>query len=323
MNLPASQPNNDILGVTVCGSCGGRLKLLAKFAHLVGKTSRCPKCHSNFVVALEERVAVAVVEKDDQSAAAPSASQEAQTETEAPPSRKRRTAGEIRQEYFDIVRNGFKSLHGRLGEIANAPASSEEEVRRWTIDVMRIALGYRDIEIDTEAKSLSDRIDIALKRDGKVFMIVECKNIRKNLSDAIAHQAARYALTVSTHWACVTNGKVWKLYRVTPVPGQEPTIIKVFEVALLDEDGISESDVEALYLLTSRAIFNGDTDKAYDIVACTEQQRLIRAILSDRGIDTIRKIVCNEYSELTGKYPTIDEDLMRQELRKLFSPYDL
>jgi predicted Zn finger-like uncharacterized protein len=197
-----------IAGVTTCDYCRTRFRVQERHLRLEGKSIRCPKCHREFIMKVErpspiERAAIHNSE-----------------ETEPP--RKRRTKQEIRRHIYSGIKRGMRPYHNRLTEIVSQESSSEEEVRRWCIDVLRSVLGYEDAEIDTELRALNQRIDIALKRDGKVFMVVECKNIRSKLPCNVRDQAVMYAVNKSADWAVITNGQVWKLYRIFPVKGSDP-----------------------------------------------------------------------------------------------------
>lgn len=255
---------DDIIGVTVCDECGTRYKLRERNRHQLGKPARCQKCNSIFNVELVEPTPL-------ENAVIKNAEEQAQEVAERKP-RQRRTKEEIRQEYLDTIRTGFKSLHPRLVAMDLAEKSSEENVRIWVIDGLINALGYSHDEIDTEVRTLGKRVDIALKKDGKIFLVIECKGVRTKLSNSVRDQAINYATSLSAPWAVITNGHIWRLYRIIPRPGRDPKLVEIFDIALLDADGVSDSDVESLYLLTARALFGGDTEKMSHLIACTTRQ---------------------------------------------------
>ena len=302
--------SNEIIGITTCDECHTRYKLRAKQASLEGKSIRCPKCHSIFTVSITKPspVEAAAIEK------------ESEEEKNRP---RRRTRAEIRQEYIDNVRQGFRQLHARLMQISKAEKSSEEEVRRWCIDALKTALNYSDEEIDTEVRVLGKPVDIALKRDGHIFMVIECKNIRKTLGNSVRDQAATYASSLSAEWAVVTNGQLWKLYKVVPQPGKDPKLIEVFDVALLDDDGVSDADAENLYLLTSRAVFSGDLTKMCHTIACTSKRRVLTALESERVIKAIRLELVTTYKDEHGENVPLDDCQMREIVNDTFGLSDL
>lgn len=304
---------DDFLGVATCEHCGVRIKLLKKHEHFVGQTVRCPKCRELFRLALEAPTAIeeAAMKAESDSAQA----QETKT-------RKRRTQAEIRDTVIRDIRDGFRKMHPRLVEIERQANGSEEEVRRWVLDALRFALGYTDQQISTEMRVLGNRVDIALQNDGKTVCVIECKNIRRNLTRAVRHQVAAYAATLSADWAVVTNGQIWQLMRIMPIAGCDPQIVAGVEVALLDEDGVSDEDAEQLYMMSARAIFGKDTEKWFHELACTSTQRLMNAVLSDRVISALRVELMESYKQECQQAVRLNDDTVRDLIRSALVPDD-
>lgn len=303
------EPKTTYIGIAVCEWCDTRYRLKAQHASFEGQKTRCVRCHRDFEIYLIR----------------PSSLERAAIETSSsePSKRKRRSQDEIRAEHHQRVRDSFRTHHKRLISIRDAERSSEEEVRRWCIDALRQALGYEDCELDTEMRSLNKRVDIAMKWDGKVRMVVECKNIRSRLPDSAREQAAGYAINHGAEWAVVTNGQVWKLFHVEPRKGQEPELFEVFDVALLDEDGVSDADVEMLYLISKRAQESGDTSKAYHRARCCSERSLLRAMASERVTRAIRRQLTDAYAEESGENIRLGDEETYDLVRNLFLPPEL
>ena len=279
----------ELLGIAVCDECNSRIRVTDKHKPLIGKTVRCPKCHTRFTLELESASnsdAIAV---------------EAEESEENQRKQKRRSKDEIRAEHIATTLDGFRTLHARLKSISETPKSSEEQIRVWCMDILRSALGYDDSQLDTECKVMGGRVDIAVKDGDAVRMVIETKNIRSRLRNSVREQAGVYAATLSASWAVVTNGDIWKLYRVTPQKGKSPTMDLVFDVALLDEDGISKVDAEHLYLLSCRALSSGDTEREYHNVRCSSLPRVYRALFSDRVLSAIRLELSSSYKDETSQ----------------------
>ncbi len=279
------------LGITACDECGARMRVPERYKGMIGKPARCPKCKNIFTIQLVDATPLenVAMTNDDQT-----------TGEDAEKSRRRRTKAEIKQDHIDVIREGFRKLHPRLVQVANAERASEEEVRRWCVDVLTTALGYKHDEINTEVKVLSQRVDIALQKNGKIFLIIECKNIRSRLNTNTRDQAACYATNLAAEWIVTTNGQIWKLYKVIPRVGEEPRFLEIFDIALLDEDGVSDSDAESLYLLTSRAVFCGDLDAMSNLASATSKKRVLKALESDRVLKALRLELADSHKEQTG-----------------------
>lgn len=267
--------------------------------------------HGAFTLVLE------VPSNSEQSAIA--AEEERTKETK----RKKRTQDEIRSSHIEKALAGFKSLHGRLQNLAQEAGNKEEQVRIWCMDALRTALGYDNEDLETERKVLNGRIDIAIKKDGRVMTVIECKAIRSRLGSSVLDQAGTYAATLSANWVVLTNGDIWKLYRVIPRHGHEPTMELVFDVALLDDDGISERDAENLYLLTARAMSCGDTEKAYHRMVCKNSLRLRAALFSERVVKAMRLELVQGYEAESQTKVQINDDEMLEALRDEFDLTEL
>jgi transcription initiation factor IIE alpha subunit len=306
---------DDVIGVTVCDECGTRYKLREKNRHQLGKPAQCQKCNNIFTVELVDPTPLeSAVIKNEQ--------EQAQEVAERKP-RQRRTKEEIRQEYLDNIREGFKALHPRLVAMELAEKSSEENVRIWVIDSLINALGYSHEEIDTEVRTLGKRIDIALKKDGRIFLVIECKSVRTKLSNSVRDQAINYATSLSAPWAVITNGHLWRLYRILPRPGRDPKLVEIFDVALLDADGVSDSDVESLYLLTARALFGGDTEKMSHLIACTTRRKILQALTSDRVVKAMRMELVESYKEANEVSVPLDDAGTKSVIADVFGVEDL
>lgn len=299
-----------ILGIAICEECESRIKVLEKHKSLIGRRVRCPKCHVRFDLRVErasESELVAIASEEQK-----------KNET----SKKRRTKSEIRNQHIASCREGYRALHARLKSISEAPNSSEEQVRVWCIDALRTALGYRDAQIDTECKALGNRVDIVIKEEDRVQIVIECKNMRSRLRNNVRDQAGAYAATLSASWVVVTNGDIWKLYRVTPQSGKQPRLDLVFDVALLDEDGVSDADAELLYLLTQRAMSTGDTEREFHEVICTSNRRLYGALFSERVLNAIRLELADSYKEATGTRVKLESERVEEAVHDLLTPLD-
>lgn len=302
----------ELIGIALCGECGSRYLIREAKKYLLGKSVRCSKCHSIFIVKPEQPTTV-----ENQLSNEPD-----QEPINTTSRKKRRTKGEMKYEQIKKIHEGFQDMHARLVELNANSTSSEEDVRHWCMDVLRNCLGYEDQEMATELNVLGKHVDIALRKDNRVFMVIETKNIRHNLKNA-KEQAAGYAANLGAEWAVATNGQIWRLYKVVPQKGLSPKMLEVFDVALLDEDGVSEADSERLYLLTSRSIFYGDTEKMYHAVAASSPKRLLNAFKSPRVTAAVRKELEDGYKDAFDIKPNLNDADVLEQIIDIFETTEL
>jgi predicted Zn finger-like uncharacterized protein len=299
---------SDLLGMAVCDECNSRIRVFKRHESLIGKTVRCPRCHTNFNLTLETPTNVEMISLE--------------AEEEEKKRFTRRSKDQIRASHIQNTLEGFRALHGQLKQVYDSPKSSEEQVRIWCVAALQSALGFNHAQIDTEVKVLNGRVDIVIKNGDTVQMIIECKNIRTPLKNNVRDQAATYAATLSAPWAVVTNGDIWKLYRIVPQPGKAPRMDLVFDIALLDEDGISEADSANLYLLSHRALSSGDTENEYHSVRCTSDVQIHKALSSERVVDAIRLELTQSYKLENNQNVKITNEDVKTAIEDLIDPLD-
>ena len=81
-------------------------------------------------------------------------------------------------------------------------------------------------EITSEYVIRGTYVDLAIKLDGKLQLLIEVKAIGLDLKDAYVKQSVDYAANQGIEWVVLTNGAKWQIYKVTfgkPV-GQELVI---------------------------------------------------------------------------------------------------
>lgn len=96
---------------------------------------------------------------------------------------------------------------------------SEEDVRQWCIHELLRAYGVCITNIATERAvrvgTRTHRADIVVNRDGKPYIVIECKSRRSRKHDEAMQQAISYATAadVNAEFAAYTNGDAWLVRR--------------------------------------------------------------------------------------------------------------
>lgn len=291
--------------ITECPECHTRYRVREEMVSVyAGKHITCKRCRARFKIEFESPT---VAEEE-------SAKQKASMRT-------RRTKAEIRDEHVTTVRDGFRQLHARLAAIDDTPNSSEEEVRRWILDVLRTTLGFDDSEIVTEARVHDRKADIIIQPDPQAppCFVYEIKNIRRALNQRVIDQAASYAAGLNAPYAVVTNGAVWRLLKTHVATNGSTSMIEVFDVALLDDDGVSDDDAEALYLLSKRAVTISDTEKYAHAMAALQPSRVFDGLRDEAVIKKLRTILERRYQDSTEVKVSLDDDLVLDQLDQLLS----
>ena len=104
-----------------------------------------------------------------------------------------------RREVLDPVRRRWVAL------------TPEEGVRQWVIGLLHERYGYplelMQVEGAISVNGMTRRCDIVVYRDGRPWMIVECKKCEIPLTQKVCDQACRYNTVLRVPYLTLTNGK--------------------------------------------------------------------------------------------------------------------
>jgi len=129
--------------------------------------------------------------------------------------------------------------------------------------------------------------DLALKIDGRLEFLIEVKAIDAELKDAHVKQAVDYAANQGVEWVALTNGVIWRVYRVSfakPIDQQ-----LVLDLDLLALNPKSREHIESLYLLTRESITKSGLLAYHDHKEATSRFFLAAVLLGDTVVETIRR----------------------------------
>jgi predicted type IV restriction endonuclease len=174
--------------------------------------------------------------------------------------------------------------------LASAKARDVNESDTVTIvaDMLAEVFGFdKYSEITSEYVIRGTYVDLAIKIDNALQLLIEVKAIGLELKDAYTKQAVDYAANQGIEWVALTNGVDWHVYRVSF--GKPITQELVVEFMFLDLNAKSQDDLESLYLLTREGISKSVLGEYH-----AQRQALSRffigaTILSDPVLDVIRR----------------------------------
>jgi predicted type IV restriction endonuclease len=142
-------------------------------------------------------------------------------------------------------------------------------------------------EITSEYVIRGTYVDLAVKLDGKLEMLIEVKAIGLDPKDAFVKQSVDYAANQGVDWVILTNGAKWQIYKVTF--GKPVNQELVLEIDLLNANPKNQSDLDNLYLLTKEGISRSMLGDYH-----TQRQALSRffigaIVMSDPVLEVIRR----------------------------------
>ncbi|HLL13687.1 MAG TPA: hypothetical protein VK388_01290 [Pyrinomonadaceae bacterium] len=155
-------------------------------------------------------------------------------------------------------------------------------------DMLSEVFGYdKYSEITSETSIRGTWCDLAIKLDGAIEFLIEVKSIGTELKEAHTKQAVDYSANQGTDWVILTNGEIWRVYKVTfgkPI-GNE----LVLEINFSQLTAKKAADAEILYHLTREGWLRSALGEFH-----TQQQALSRyfmgaMILSQPILDVMRR----------------------------------
>ncbi len=164
---------------------------------------------------------------------------------------------------------------------------NEADTLQRLIKVFEDVLGYDPLaEISREAQLKNKYVDVALKIDGVVRLLVEAKAAAVALRDRHIEQAQAYASRNNFQWVLLTNGVNWNLYHLTFEEGIEYE--RAFAVDLSIPEQFSAS-AELLALLHRNAIRKGEHEDFWEKRRALGAASIGRALFQEDVLRLIRR----------------------------------
>src|SRR6185295_334860 len=114
----------------------------------------------------------------------------------------------------DRLSSGLKRFQPVLAS-AKSRDVNESDTSMIVTDMLAELFGYdKYSEVTRELCIRGTYCDLATRLDGKFQMIIEVKAIGLELKDAHVKQAVDYAANLGVEWVALTNGNLWRVYRV-------------------------------------------------------------------------------------------------------------
>jgi hypothetical protein len=192
-----------------------------------------------------------------------------------------------------------KALLTKLNRFATAfkdardRGANESDTVMFLVKFFEEVLGYDSLkgEISKELAIKDRYCDIAIKIDGTVQFLVECKSAGlKGLVDKHIEQAENYASRQGICWVLLTNGIEWKLYHLTFAEWEGIAHDLAFEVNFLDELAAdSECLWEKLELLSRDCVESGDLESFWAQKKLLSPASVIKVLFTQDVLMVIRR----------------------------------
>lgn len=114
-------------------------------------------------------------------------------------------------------------------------------------DMLADVFGYdKYTDVTSEHSIRGTFCDLALKVDGQLVTLIEVKAVGLDLKDQHVKQAIDYAANQGVDWVLLTNGIVWRIYRLIFAKPIDQEL--VLEINICSLNPRSGDDIDLLYL---------------------------------------------------------------------------
>jgi len=193
----------------------------------------------------------------------------------------------IPQKVSERLSQGIKRFQPILTNAKSRDVNESDTVIIVT-DMLSEIFGYdKYSEITSEFAIRSTFCDLATKINGKVQLLIEVKAIGLELKDNYVKQAVDYAVNQGIDFVVLTNGTIWKAFKVafTKPIDQE----MVFEIDFLQLSHKSAEDIEKLFLLSKEGWLKSTLYEFHSQKQALSRFFLGAMIMSDSVVEVIRR----------------------------------
>lgn len=165
---------------------------------------------------------------------------------------------------------------------------SESDTAVMVADFLADVLGYaKYTEVTTEFAIRGTYCDLAVKIDDKLCFLIEVKAIGVDLKESHVKQAVDYAANKGCEWVMLTNGIVWRVYKIGF--GQPITNLLVTEVDLLKHPYRHEVLVDCFVSLSREGWTKEKISDYLEQMQATSRYTLAATLLSEPVINQVRR----------------------------------
>lgn len=183
------------------------------------------------------------------------------------------------------IRKPLKKYRQHLLKAQEDNLNEADTVQRL-IKVFEDVLGYDAMtEISREAAVKDKFVDVALKIDGNIRLLVEAKSAGTVLRDRHIEQAQSYAANSNLRWVLLTNGVAWNLYHLTFEEGIESSL--AFSVDIKDE--VTDKAADLLGLLHRQSVKKGELEDYWSHRVALSPASIGQALFTEECLKFIRR----------------------------------
>lgn len=188
------------------------------------------------------------------------------------------------------IATGIKKFQPVLTR-AKAADINESDTVTIIADMLSDVFGYdKYSEITSEFAIKKTFCDLALKVDDRVCLLIECKAVGLGLKDDYIKQATDYAANAGVDWVVLTNGILWKVYKISFSKPIDKEL--VYEFDFFELSAKKQTDLEMIFYLCRESL--GKSTKGLEELHLQKQILnkfvITQLLMTDYVADSVRKL---------------------------------
>jgi predicted type IV restriction endonuclease len=155
-------------------------------------------------------------------------------------------------------------------------------------DVLAEVFGYdKYLDVTSEFAVRGTFCDLAIKVENKVEFLIEAKAIGLELKDGHLRQAIEYGANNGVQWVILTNGMIWRVYKIRFEQPINYDLVCEFSFAELDPK--NEEHQEKLFIVCKEGLVKDAREEFHEKILTVNRFVLGALILGDEVVGVIRR----------------------------------
>lgn len=210
--------------------------------------------------------------------------------------------------------DGLKRFQPILSS-ARARDVNEHDTVAIVTDLLADLFGYdKYTEITREYAIRSTFCDLAIKIEDQLHLLLEVKAIGLDLRELHIKQAVDYASNKGAEWVVLTNGVIWKVFRVIFAKPIDQEL--VLEIDLLSLNPRTPAHLELLYPLTREGLLKAALSDYHVQRQAMSRFSLAALLLSEPMLKILRRELRRLSPGVSVEVEQVKDALMQEVLKR-------
>lgn len=211
---------------------------------------------------------------------------------------------------------GIKQFQPIL-ESAKSRDINKNDTATIITDILNYVFGYdKYSEITSEYCIRNTYCDLAIKLQGEIQFIIEVKAIGLELKENFVKQAVDYAANLGAEWVVLTNGTLWRIYKVcftNPINSE-----MIAEIDFLQINPKDQSQLELLFMLAKEGWQKSMISELHAQKKALDKFLIAALLSSERVLEVFRRELKRINSSVKIKSELIKNVLINEVLKAKF-----